>query len=240
VQVCVAKVAAVRYLGMLCQFTGRRERFEDVEDVKEELRMTPTVRNHSGFGTSIFIVNVVLFLLVPQISFATASKVAQLRIKRTVPKATVPKYKEPATSAIFNHESGALFRLQDGQNTLAKQTADFDASVRQRLSQLSVQLADSQKETRLAVEETNQRLGSAQRLLKAVTALLVLLLGGLLYVAAQLARRPQDNSITWRGKVPEPDADDEGIVSWRTGETANGPVRSPGFRKDTPVLPGLK
>jgi len=109
-----------------------------------------------------------------------------------------------------------LLRLQDGQSTLEKQTADFNAGIQRRISQLSAGIEDSQRKTQEMLEQTAQRVDSSRRLLKLMVALLVLSWGGLLYVARQFPRL-QDKSVAWKGKVPEPAPDEEGIVSWRKG-----------------------
>jgi hypothetical protein len=113
-----------------------------------------------------------------------------------------------------------LLRLQDGQRSLEKQTADFNADIQIRISQLSAGIEDSDRKTQEMLEQTARRIDSTRRLLKLIVALLVLSWGGLLYVARQLPRL-QDKSVAWNGKVPEPAPDEEGIVSWRKGEPPN-------------------
>jgi len=103
-----------------------------------------------------------------------------------------------------------LLRLQDGQSTLEKQTADFNAGIQRRISQLSAGIEDSQRKTQEMLEQTAQRVDSSRRLLKLMVALLVLSWGGLLYVARQFPRL-QDKSVAWKGKVPEPAPDEEGM-----------------------------
>ena len=66
------------------------------------------------------------------------------------------------------------------------------------------------------LEQTAQRVDSSRSLLKLIVVLLVLSWGGLLYAARQFPRL-QDKSVAWKGKVPEPAPDEEGIVSWRKG-----------------------
>jgi len=124
-----------------------------------------------------------------------------------------------------------LLRLQMGQNTLGMQTADFNATIQQRMSQLSAGIEDSQRKTKEMLEQTAQRIDSSRRLLKLIVALLVLSWGGLLYVARQLARL-QDKSVAWKGKVPEPTPDEEGIVGWRKG----GPLNAPEARTLTDTI----
>jgi hypothetical protein len=193
--------------------------------------MWPTASSRSRFGVSIFALSAVLFLLAAQPSSAAAFRVAHPRIRRAVPKTAIPPpHVEPTTAEPRIHETD----IQDWQTTLAKQTADFDAVVQRRLNELSLQLGDSQRKMQLALEQADQRLGLTETLLKFVIALLVLLLGGLLYVANQLPRRG-GNSVKWKGKIPEVDIDteEEGIVSWQKGEPSNDPVSKPGIGKDT-------
>jgi len=134
------------------------------------------------------------------------------------PKA-VPVVRQPATAAILNPEREMLIRLQDGQRTLEKQTVDFNAAIQRQISQLSSGIADSRRETRQKMEATGRRIDSTQRLLKIIVALLILLCGGLLYVARHLPSR-EDKSSLWKGDVtPEPDQ--EGILSWRKSEALN-------------------
>jgi len=194
--------------------------------------MWPTANSRSGFAASIIVVSAVLVLLASQPSSPAEPRVPHSRIKRMVPRTTALAHSEPARAGTLNHGSDVLVRLQDGQTTLTKQTADFSAAVQRRLSELSAQLGESQRERQLVLEQTNRRLGSTERLLKFVVALQVVLLGGLVYLASQLPQL-QDKSFKWKGKIPEPDAVEEGIVSWSTGESADGPVRKPGIIKDT-------
>jgi hypothetical protein len=49
-----------------------------------------------------------------------------------------------------------LLRLQDGQSTLEKQTADFNAGVQTRIGQLSAEIVDSQRNTQEMLEPTAQ------------------------------------------------------------------------------------
>ena len=79
---------------------------------------------------------------------------------------------------------------------------------------------DSRRETQQILEATGKRIDSTQRILKLIVALLVLLCGELFHVARQL-RRLEDKSFARKGDV-KPEPDEEGIVSWRTGEPLNG------------------
>ena len=159
------------------------------------------------------LVAALLSLLVASPSSAAAAKVAHPRMRRAAPIAVAPAVKRPATAAILNPEREMLIRLQDGQRTLEKQTADFNAAIQRQISQLSSGIVDSRRETRQMLEATGKRIDSTQRFLKLIVALLVLLCGGLLYVARQLPRL-EDKSLAWKGDV-KPEPDDEGIVSWR-------------------------
>lgn len=172
--------------------------------------MWQTARDRSGVDRiSIAVVAALLYILVASPSSVAAAGVAHSRIRRAAPKAEV---KQPATAAILNPERTMLIRLQDGQRTLEKQTTDFNAAIQRQISQLSSGIADSRRETQQILEATGKRIDSTQRFLKIIVALLILLSGGLLYVARQLPRREEKSSV-WKGDVmPEPDQ--EGIVSW--------------------------
>jgi tellurite resistance protein len=183
--------------------------------------MWQTARDRSSVQfTFIAVVAVVLSLLVASPSSATAAKVAHSRMRRPARIAVAPVVKRPATAAILNPEREMLIRLQDGQRTLEKQTADFNTATQRQISQLSSGIGDSRRETRQMLEATGKRIDSAQKVLKLIVALLVLLCGGLLYVARQLPRLG-DKSFAWKGDItPEPDQ--EGIVSWRKGDQLDG------------------
>jgi hypothetical protein len=202
--------------------------------------MWPTIRGRSGVeGTLITVVSAFLFLLTVLPSSAAVARIAHSRIRRIAPKAAVPAHREPAPVAIVNPDSEVLLRLQDGQRTLEQRTADFNAAIQRRISQLSVEVGDSQRATQQALEQTNQRLDSARWFLKFMLAMLIFSLGGLLYVARQLSGL-QDKSFKWKGKVPELDPHEEEIVSRRMEEPADSPARKlevREIRKDTYVPP---
>ena len=181
--------------------------------------MWQTARGRSGVDcTFIAVVAVFLSILVASPSSAAAAGVVHSRNRRAAPK-VAPAVRQPATAAILNPEREMLIRLQDGQRTLQKQTADFNAAILRQMSQLSSGIADSRRETQQMLEATGRRIDSTQRLLKIIVALLILLCGGLLYVARHLPSR-EDKSSLWKGDVtPEPDQ--EGIVSWRKSEPLN-------------------
>jgi hypothetical protein len=197
--------------------------------------MWPTASSRSRFGVSIFALSVLLFLLASQPSSA-APRVTHPRISRAAPKTRAPAQRGTPTAETPNYANDVLLRLQDGQTTLAKQTADFNTAVQRKMNQVSAEVGDSQRATQLVLEQTNQHIDSVNRLLKFVLTLLVLSLGGLLYAARRLSKL-QGTSVKWKGKIPEPDAEDHGIVSWRSSEAANGPIRKPQIKKDTDVPP---
>ncbi len=186
-------------------------------------------RGRSGVdGVVITVVAAFLSLLVASSSFAAAGEVAHSRTRRVAPKAAAPAVKRPATAAIPGREM--LVRLQDGQRTLAKQAADFNAAIQRQINQLSNGIADSQRETQQMLEATGKRIDSTRRFLEVIVALLVLLCGGLLYVARHPPRlgdksfarledkssaRPEDEPFAWKGDL-KPGPDDEGTVSWET------------------------
>jgi hypothetical protein len=149
-----------------------------------------------------------------------------------VHKAAAPVYREPAPAVIFNPDSEVLSRLQDGQTSLERRTADFSAAIQRRISQLSVEVGDAQRVMQQALEQTNQRLDSAQRLLKFMLAVLVFSLGGLLYVAHQLSRLQAKPIFKWKGTVPEADPYGEEIMSRRREEPVDGPAGKLEARKD--------
>ncbi len=179
--------------------------------------MWRTARSRSGVdGTLITVVSAVLSLLIASPGSAAAARVAHSRLRSAAPKPAAAAGRHIATG-ILNPDREMLLRLRDGQSTLERQTADFNASIQTRISQLSAGIVDSQRHTQEMLEQTAQRIDSTGKLLKLIVALLVLSWGGLLYVARQLARL-QGKSVAWKGKVPEPALDEEGIVRWRKGE----------------------
>ncbi len=178
--------------------------------------MWRTARSRSGVdGILITVVSAFLSLLIASPSSAAAARVAHSRLRSAAPKPAAVAGRHIATG-ILNPDREMLLRLQDGQSTLEKQTADFNAGIQRRISQLSAGIEDSQRKTQEMLEQTAQRVDSSRRLLKLIVALLVLSWGGLLYAARQFPRL-QDKSVAWKGKVPEPAPDEEGIVSWRKG-----------------------
>jgi hypothetical protein len=144
---------------------------------------------------------------------------------------------------ILNPDSEVLSRLQEGQTALEQRTADFNAAIQRRITQLSAEIGDAQRVMQQTLAQTNQRLDSARRFLKFILAMLVVALGGLLYLARQLSGlqdrsfQLQDRSFQWKGKVPEADPHEEEIVSGRREEPADSPARKLEVRKDTYVPP---
>ncbi len=172
------------------------------------------------YPTFIAVVAVVLSVLVASPSSVAAARGAHSRIRRAAPKAAAPAVKRPATAAILNTDREMLIRLQDGQRTLEKQTADFNTAIQRQRNQLSSGIADSRRETQQLLGTIGKRIDSTRRLLELIVALFVLLCGGLLYIARQLPKLG-DKSFAWKEDV-KPEPDDEGIVSWRKGEQLNG------------------
>jgi hypothetical protein len=113
-----------------------------------------------------------------------------------------------------------LLRLQEGQRTLEKQSAELNAGVQTRIHQLSGGIEDSERKTQEMLEQTALRIDSTRRLLKLIVALLLVSWGGLFYVARQFPKL-QDKSVARKGKGPESAPDEKGIVSWQKGEALN-------------------
>jgi hypothetical protein len=180
--------------------------------------MWRTARSRSGVNGTLITV-AFLFLLIASPSSAAAARVAHSQIRSAARKPAAAAGRQIAPG-ILNPDREMLLRLQDGQRTLEKQTADFNAGIQTRMSRLSVAIEDSDRKTQEMLEQTAQRIDSTRRWLKLIVLLLVLSWGGLLYVARQLPKL-QDKAIAWKGKVPEPAADDEGIVSWPKGGPLN-------------------
>jgi len=168
--------------------------------------------------TFIAVVAALLSILVASPSSKAAAGAAHSRIRGAAPKAA-PAVRQPATPATLNPEREMLIRLEDGQRTLENQTADFNAAIQRQISQLSGGIADSRRETQQKMEATGRRIDSTQRLLKTIVALLILLCGGLLYVARHLPSLEYKSSLCKGDVTPEPDQ--EGIVSWRKSEPLN-------------------
>ena len=195
--------------------------------------MWPSVRSQSGVHRILIaMASAVVFLAAaaPIVSVA-AAKVSRSRERMTVPKQIHVAVREPGTAEELKQLSELLVGLQVSQSALEKETAD----IRTRINQLSGELEDSRKETRQILEQTNQRINSTQRWWKSIALMLVLSLGGLLYVARQLPKL--QNPVKWKGRVPEMSPDEEGIIAWRSGEPANGPARTPEIKSDTRLSP---
>ena len=175
--------------------------------------MWQTARGRSGVDcTFVAVVAVFLSFLVASPSSAAAAGVVHSRNRRAAPEAA-PAVRQPATAPTLNPDREMLIRLQNGQRTLEKQTADFNAAIQRQMSQLSSGIADSRRETQQMLEATGKRIDSTRRFLKIIVALLILLCGGLLYVARHLPSRENKSSV-WKGDV-RPEPDQEGIVGWR-------------------------
>ncbi len=182
--------------------------------------MWRTARSRSGVNsTLITVVSAFLSLLIASPSPAVAARVAHSRMRSAAPKPAAAAGRQIATG-ILNPDREMLLRLQEGQRSLEKQTAEFNAGIQTRMRQLSAGIEDSERKSQEMLEQTALRIDSTRRLLKLIVALLVLSWGGLLYVARQLPRL-RDKSVAWKGKVPESAPDEEGIVSWQKGEPLN-------------------
>ena len=184
--------------------------------------MWRTAGSRSGVNsTLITVVIALLSFLIASPSSAVAAKVAHSRIKRAAPKSAATPARQIAPRTL-NPDREMLLRLQEGQRTLEKQTAEFNADVQARIRQLSGGIEDSERKTQEALEQTALRIDSTQRLLKVIVALLVLSWGGFFYIARQLPKL-EDKSVASKGKVPESALDEEEIVGWQKGEPPNAP-----------------
>lgn len=182
--------------------------------------MWRTARTRSGVNsTSITVVIAFLSLVIASPSSAVPARVAPSRIRSAAPKPAATPGRQIA-SRILNPDREMLLRLQEGQRTLGKQTAEFNADIQTRISQLSGGIEDSQRKTQEMLEQTALRIDSTQRLLKLIVALLVLSWGGLFYIARQLPKS-EDKSVPSKGKVPESALDEKEIVGWQKGEPPN-------------------
>jgi hypothetical protein len=185
--------------------------------------MWRTARSRSGVNsTSIAVVSAFLSLLIASPSSAVPARVAHSRIRSAAPKPAATPGRQIAPG-ILNPDREMLLRLQEGQRTLEKQTAEFNADIQTRIRQLSGGIGgieDSERKTQEMLEQTALRIDSTQRLLKLIVALLVLSWGGLFYIARQLPKR-EDKSVPSKGKVPESALDEKEIVGWQKGEPPN-------------------
>jgi hypothetical protein len=182
--------------------------------------MWRTARSRSGVNsTSIIVVIAFLSLLVASPSSAAPVRVAHSRIKSAAPKPAATPGRQIAPK-IVNPDREMLLRLQEGQRTLGKQTAEFNADIQTRIRQLSSGIEDSERKTQEMLEQTALRINSTQRLLKLIVALLVLSWGGLFYIARRLPKL-EDKSVASKGKVPESALDEKEIVGWQKGEPPN-------------------
>ena len=170
-------------------------------------------------GTAIIIVGAFVSLLIASPSSAVPARVAHSRIRNAAPKPAAAAGRQTATG-ILNPDREMLLRLQEGQRTLEKQTAELNAGVQTQIRQLSGGIEDSERKTQEMLEQTALRIDSTRRLLKLIVALLLVSWGGLFYVARQFPKL-QGKSVAWKGKVPESAPDDEGIASWQKGEPLN-------------------
>src|SRR6266849_6690796 len=145
--------------------------------------MWRTARSQSGVdGILITVVSAFLSLLIASPSSAAAARVAHSRIRSAAPKPAAAAGRQIAIG-ILNPDREMLLRLQEGQRSLEKQTAEFNAGIQTRMRQLSAGIEDSERKSQEMLEQTVLRIDSTQRLLKLIVALLVLSWGGLFYIA---------------------------------------------------------
>jgi hypothetical protein len=178
-------------------------------------------------GTLVILVVACLSVVIASPSLLGAARNSRSRNTATALKATRRAVGQP-TAGILSPDQQILIRLENGQRTLEKQTADINAALQRQVSQLSSAVEDSRKETNQLLQRT-ANVDSIQRLLIMVLALLVLIAGGVVYVAWQLpsltgrglARKGKAPVLELNGKLPDfPDdrelrSDEEGIVSLR-------------------------
>jgi hypothetical protein len=177
-------------------------------------------RSRSGVNsTSITVVIALLSLLIASPSSAVPARVAHSRVRSAAAKPAATPGRQIAPR-ILNPDREMLLRLQEGQRTLEKQTAEFNADIQTRIRQLSGGIEDSERKTQEMLEQTALRIDSTQRLLKLIVALLVLSWGGLFYIARRLPKL-EDKSVASKGKVPESALDEKEIVGWQKGEPPN-------------------
>jgi hypothetical protein len=182
--------------------------------------MWRTARSRSGVNsTSITVVIAFLSLLIASPSSAVPARVAHSRIRSAAPKPAATPGRQIAPG-IPNPDRAMLLHLQEGQRTLEKQTAEFNADIQTRIRQLTGGIEDSQRKAQEMMEQTALRIDSTQRLLKLIVALLVLSWGGLFYIARRLPKL-EDKSVASKGKVPESALDEKEIVGWQKGEPPN-------------------
>jgi hypothetical protein len=170
--------------------------------------MWPSVRTRSGVDRILITaVSALAFLsTVPSTVSVAAANALHSRARTAIRKQLPAAVRGPATAEELKQQSEALAGLQVSQSAVEKETVDFNAAIQRRMNQLSAEFADSHKQTQQMLEQTNQRINSTQRWLKSIVLLLVLSLGGLLYVALQLPRL-QDSPVKWKGKVPDMNPD---------------------------------
>jgi len=147
-------------------------------------------------------------------SLVAAARGAHSRMRAMVSKKARPVVRQPA-AGVPNPDQEILIRLENGQQTLEKQTADLKAAVQRQMSQLGSAIEDSRKETQQMLRQTG-KIDSTLRLLRVIVALLVLLCGGLLYIGQQLQSRP-NKGFVWKGDLPDvpEQSHEEGIVGLR-------------------------
>jgi hypothetical protein len=150
--------------------------------------MWRTARSRSGVNsTLITVVCAFLSLLIASPASAAATRVAHSRIRSAAPKPAAAGGRQIATG-ILNPDREMLLRLQEGQRTLEKQAAEFNAGIQTRIRQLSSGMEDSERKTQEMLEQTAQRIDSIRRLLKLIIALLVLSWVGFFFIARRLPK----------------------------------------------------
>src|SRR5579864_9080361 len=122
--------------------------------------MWRTARSRSGVNsTSIIVVIAFLSLLVASPSAAVPARVAHSRVRSAAPKPAATPVRQIAPK-ILNPDREMLLRLQEGQRTLGKQTAEFNADIQTQIRQLSGGIEDSQRKTQEMLEQTALRIDS--------------------------------------------------------------------------------
>lgn len=177
--------------------------------------MWRTARGPSGVYNSALLTTIVCLSLIIASPRLVGAARSRYRMRAPAPKTVAPVVRQPAVG-VLSPDQEILIRVENGQRTLEKQTAELNAAIQRQMSQLSNAVEDSRRETQQILRQAG-KVDSTQRLLKIILALLLVLCGGLLYIAWQLPS-PPDKGFAWKGDVPdviELGSDEEGIVGLR-------------------------